>query len=315
MVPKIENLKELIEKAQKTLEEKYSDIKYEVDHAAFLCEHKENYSKLKKELLSDAELIIEIPHSGRNLSVYSLKEPIKINGDLLERIEILEPKPSGEQSGECFWEHIALKVDDLDAIIEKYKKTENALTKIRQIGNDKFGYHIMNGFRIQFRNNYFGLEDTSPEKMSLDDSTNNATNDYKELFEKEKESKLRILADIENERKRLARQREEFAKLANMAIINDLFEIVDDLYRAIHNGNDQESIQMIYNKLLGTLNNYGVVPVDVKEGDKYDANSMEAITTTKSDKDGCVVHLEQNGFMLKEDNKIIRPARVIVGKA
>lgn len=306
MIPNTKNLEELIKKAQEVLQSNYSDVKYEIDHAAFLCEDREKYSKLKHEISDSASLIKEISHSGRNLSIYKLNTPIKVNGDFLKRIEIVEPKPAEAQSNECSWEHIALKVDNLDELIEKYKKTEFALTKIRQIGNDKFGYHIMNGYRIQFRNNFLGLESDTQEKDTVN---------YKELYEKERENKLRALADIENERKRLLRQRDEFAKLANMALVNDLFEIIDDLYRASKNGNDTDSIKMIYNKLLGTLNNFGIIPIPIKEGDKFEAKTMEAITTIKSEMHDCVVHIEQNGFILKDDNRIIRPARVIVGKS
>jgi molecular chaperone GrpE len=310
MLPKQDQLKELINEAIVTLKKKYPDVAKNLSHVGFMAKDKEDYEKYRDELTKTNEFVKEVSHSGRNISLFNVKEPLTIQDLVISRIELFEPKP-GSQSEESKWEHISFKVDNLEALIEKYKNTENALIKIRQIGDDKWGYHVINGIRIQFRNRYFGKSDGTPKVA--------ATNDYKVMYEAEKEKRLRLLADMDNEKKLLQKQKEEFSQIANISIINDLFGIIDDLKRTTENNteSEQDSVNMIYNKLLGILNNYGVVPIEIKPGDAFDAQTMEAITTTKvkSEKNNKVMHVEQLGFKLRHDDRIIRPCRVVVGKS
>jgi molecular chaperone GrpE len=100
-------------------------------------------------------------------------------------------------------------------------------------------------------------------------------------------------------------------------MVREIFEIVDDLNRATLNDASNDSLKMILNKLLGILNNFGYIPINFKEGDSFEAEKMEAISTVpvqEEEKNGKIVHVDQIGFIYKEDESIIRPAKVIVGK-
>jgi len=317
MLPKLEELKELITKSKSKVIELYPDVGYELSHVGYMVKDKQNYEKYKKIFEKDCDFVNEVLHSGRRIALFKIKESFDYEGLHISRVELFEPKPNST-STENKWEHISFKVHDLEGMISKYKHTEYALQKIRQIDGDKWGYYLFNGYRIQFRNRYFGeakIESSIPTKK-IDPEKKEV--DYKSLYNQEKEKRLRLLADIDNEKKLLQRQKEEFIKIANLALVQDLFTIIDDLKRAIDNKiSDKDSINMIYNKILGILNNYGVIPLDTKVGDEFDSTKMEAISTTKvldKKQNNKVIHIEQQGFKYREDDRIIKPCRVIVGK-
>lgn len=312
MLPFEEELKTKIKRSLEKIKESYSDIRFELDHAGYETASKDIFNDLSESLKKEGSLITSIPHSGRTLAIFRLNSPIEVERHVLERIELFEPKP-GAKIDKSFWEHIAFKVENFDSIIDKYKSTPQELQKIRQIGEDKFGYVILDDFRIQFRNNNIG-ELASPVVNSS--VTQEEAEDFKTLYEKEKEARLMMLADLHNEKRIMQRQKEEFIRLASLSTAKDLFEIVDDIKRANDN-HPNDSLKMIHNKLLGLLNNLGIIPVTINVGDKFDPQTMEALTTTKveSDKDNTVVMVDQSGFKFSDDNKILRMAKVIVGKA
>lgn len=306
MIPQKEDLIKKINESLEVVSSKYSETKTQLDHAGYVLESNEEMNKLDNELRSIAKLIVELPHSGRTLWVYELNKPENINGNELKYLEFYTAKPAkiGKFHG---WEHISYIVDNFDNFIKNNAESENAIDKIRQIKGDRFGYKDLESFRIQFRNK-------SIKEITSEENSNEI--DYQKLYETEKDSKLRILADIDNERKRMERQKDEFMKMSNIALMKDLFEIADDMNRSLQTA-ENDSYKMIYNKLLGIFNNYGFVPIDAKPGDDFDATKMEAISTVKTDadQDNKIVHVDQIGFVRKEDNLVVRHCKVIVGKS
>lgn len=160
-------------------------------------------------------------------------------------------------------------------------------------------------------------KDITIELVGTNKQESENSQDFQKLYEEEKNKRLLMLADLDNERKRLERQREELFKMANIRIVKELFEIVDDINRAVTNNPDNDSLKMIFNKFLGTLHNYDVIPMDIKTGSDFEPSKMDALTTVKvesKDQDNKVIHIDQLGFIYKTDGSIIRPAKVVVGK-
>lgn len=128
---------------------------------------------------------------------------------------------------------------------------------------------------------------------------------------------LRLFSDFDNFRKRTIKERIELSKLASEELIKELLPVVDDFERALGNitedNNTRQGIQLIYNKLLKTLNLKGLEEIEAN-GNDFDTDFHEAITKIPVEDEsqkGKVVDVVQKGYTLS--GKVIRYAKVVVG--
>lgn len=128
---------------------------------------------------------------------------------------------------------------------------------------------------------------------------------------------LRSRADMENTRKRLAREKEEFQQFSLFQTLQSLLPILDgfELALAAEGGGDEyrKGVEIIYLQFLGTLERLGLQPIE-STGQIFDPNLHEAIATVETDAvpDQHVVDEMQRGFFFK--NRLLRPAKVRVAK-
>ena len=128
----------------------------------------------------------------------------------------------------------------------------------------------------------------------------------------------RAKADLINTKKRLENEKKEFAKYATESIIIDLIPTLDSFDMAM---NDKEAwekapenwrigIEYIYNNLINTLTTHGVKILN-PEGEKFDPEEHNSVKTEEGE-EGIILKVLQKGYSI--NNKIIRPANVIVGE-
>ena len=131
---------------------------------------------------------------------------------------------------------------------------------------------------------------------------------------------LRERADLENVKKRAARERAETIRFANEQILKDMLPIVDNLERAVEHarsgGNGQplaEGVALVLKSLLDVLERHGVTRVEAK-GVPFDPAHHEAMAHVASDEHeaNVVVEEHQSGYRLND--RLLRPARVSVAK-
>ena len=130
---------------------------------------------------------------------------------------------------------------------------------------------------------------------------------------------LRLFSEFDNYRKRVNKERIEFAKTAAEDIIIALLPILDDLERASQNAieqnekeAEQEGVVLIYNKFKTILRQKGVEEITARGAD-FDTDYHEAITHVPAEnkkQKGKVVEEVQKGYLL--NGKVIRHARVVV---
>ncbi len=129
---------------------------------------------------------------------------------------------------------------------------------------------------------------------------------------------LRMQADFDNFRKRLARDRDESLKFANQSLLEDLLPIVDNFelgLKAAESGHDAKAILTGMNMVRGQLERFladqGLAPL-VPEGQPFDPHLHEAVGTESTTEfaDGTVVSVQRKGYKLK--GRLLRPAAVIV---
>jgi molecular chaperone GrpE len=123
----------------------------------------------------------------------------------------------------------------------------------------------------------------------------------------------RALADYKNLERRTAEEKQEFAEFANMILIQRLLPIVDNLEMLEKHVHDT-GLKMIVKELKQVLEDNGVTAVE-SDGKEFDSATMDCIETVESkEKDhNKVTETVARGYRFKD--KVLRPAKVRVGKA
>lgn len=159
----------------------------------------------------------------------------------------------------------------------------------------------------------------SPE---LEDRQDQAADPYAELEAdvlKWKELAVRTAADLDNFRKRSAREREESLRYANQGLLEDLLPVLDNFEMGMQAAEkDQGSMifigmDMVRRQFNDFLANQGVkeVPVD----GVFDPNLHEAVAQEARDgvPEGTILRVVRRGFTLRD--RLLRPATVVVAKS
>ena len=128
---------------------------------------------------------------------------------------------------------------------------------------------------------------------------------------------LRTAAELENVRKRAARDVEHAHKFALERFANDLLAVCDSLEMALIAEGEpsvqslKEGSEATLKLLISTLQRFGVEELD-PHGEPFDPTHHEAITMQPSDdvEPGSVVTVFQKGYAL--NGRLLRPARVVV---
>ncbi|MBT3559547.1 MAG: nucleotide exchange factor GrpE [Flavobacteriaceae bacterium] len=137
----------------------------------------------------------------------------------------------------------------------------------------------------------------------------------------EKEKFLRLFAEFENYKKRTARERIELFTTASEELMTSLLPILDDFDRAnaeIEKNMDNEifkGVILIQNKFKDVLTSKGLSLIEVKKGDKFNADNHEAVTQIEAPSSklkGKIIDVIEKGYKLGE--KIIRYPKVVIGK-
>lgn len=167
-------------------------------------------------------------------------------------------------------------------------------------------------------------EDPEAETTACEDSENNLLEqieDLKAQVEKEKKEYLFLMADFDNYRKRVIKEKAEILKNGAEKVLAGLLPIVDDFERGLKataddaDGNAvREGMELIYNKLVKYLESNGVKAME-STGQPFDADYHEAIATIPAPSEelkGKVIDTMTKGYMLND--KVLRHAKVAVGE-
>lgn len=134
---------------------------------------------------------------------------------------------------------------------------------------------------------------------------------------------LRLYSDFDNYRRRANKEKLELIKTASSAVVLSLLPVIDDMERAIkaiseaEKGEGQkalaEGVELIYNKLMGTLKQHGLSECEVS-GKPFDPDTAEAVAQIPAPEEslkGQVLEVVQKGYSL--EGKVLRFAKVVVG--
>lgn len=138
--------------------------------------------------------------------------------------------------------------------------------------------------------------------------------EQKKLLADANERYLRLAADFENYRKRVARDQESLVHHANERFAVDVLEIADNLERALKADDEhlRTGVEHIRNLFADILARHGISQIDALKK-TFDPNEHEAIAHVPSnEKEGMVIDVVSPGYRMHK--KVIRYAKVAVSK-
>ncbi|MBE0493713.1 MAG: nucleotide exchange factor GrpE [Thiomicrospira sp.] len=170
--------------------------------------------------------------------------------------------------------------------------------------------------------------DDSSESEELEQAEQTVEKDIEQLLAEARkqsdehwDSLLRMQADMENLRRRTRIDVENAHKYGVEKLINALVPVADSLELGLEAANKSEAslesiregVNMTFKQLLDVLADFNVERID-PVGEKFNPQQHEAMTMVPSPnhEPNTVMEVFQKGYALNE--RLIRPARVIVSK-
>ena len=129
---------------------------------------------------------------------------------------------------------------------------------------------------------------------------------------------LRLAADFDNYRKRVARESAQLSQRANERLLNELLPVLDDLERALEAAAEheeaklEEGVRLVHRSLLGLVERHGLKEIETNGA--FDPHVHEALLAQPGEgaEEGSVLQVLQKGYTLGD--RVLRPARVIVAE-
>jgi len=159
----------------------------------------------------------------------------------------------------------------------------------------------------------------------LEEDTNLIEEDIlKEEIRTLKEEKIRVLAEMENLRKRFDREKIDSIKYGSANFARDILSSGDNLERALSAINNEENhppsiknliqgLLMVKKELVSILEKNGITKIDTLDK-KFNPNLHQAMMEVENNdlEEGVIVQEIQTGYMMHD--RLLRPAMVGVSK-
>lgn len=157
------------------------------------------------------------------------------------------------------------------------------------------------------------------EAMAEEESLQEQLHAALEQVEKDKQDYLMLMADFDNYRKRMMREKADLLKNASERVLTGLLPVLDDFERGLAACSANEAdeaiykgMELIYNKFVKYLESNGVKAMDTNGAD-FNADFHEAIATVPApDQKGKIIDTTLKGYTIND--KVLRHAKVVVGE-
>ena len=169
------------------------------------------------------------------------------------------------------------------------------------------------------------FDQAAADQMAADlEATGDRPSELEELRARLEEAQDRVLrsqAELDNYRKRVARQMDDERRYADLSLMRDMLPVLDNMQRAIeaaeqaHDTADLlEGVKMVVQQFQAVLQRYHCVEIGAL-GEPFNPHLHEAICQQPSDEhpDGTVLMVTQTGYQLHD--RVVRPSQVIVSAA
>lgn len=163
-------------------------------------------------------------------------------------------------------------------------------------------------------------QEASPTETSPEETTppTDPVTELQAEATKWKELSLRTAAEMDNLRKRTAREREEAIRYANQRLLEDLLPVVDNFEMGMMAASQDTSsmiyigMDMVRRQLNDFLSLQGVEEIATDQ--PFDPNLHEAVSqeACAAGPEGRILRVTRRGYKLRD--RLLRPASVVVSK-
>ena len=129
---------------------------------------------------------------------------------------------------------------------------------------------------------------------------------------------MRAMADLENFRRRVVREKDELRQFASASLLEGLLPVLDNLQQGLTAARQQtdtksivDGVAMVLERLKAVLDRHGMKEVD-PTGQKFDPHQQESISHQPSADvpEGHVLQVVRIGYTL--NGRLLRPASVVL---
>ncbi len=198
-----------------------------------------------------------------------------------------------------------LRISYMEELVSEDKKQEEILDDIESIGEE------------------MPQVDELVEDLVKEDSIEKQLADALADATEQKDQMMRIAAEFDNYKKRMMRDKTAALKYASEPILREILATVDNLERAITQGETEgvgagqgltsllEGVQLTLKSLVGTLAKFEVTPIE-SVGEAFDPTNHEALTMEPNDTVPAnhILQEFEKGYQYKD--RLLRAAKVIV---
>jgi molecular chaperone GrpE len=137
-------------------------------------------------------------------------------------------------------------------------------------------------------------------------------------LEQAKDRVLRCQAELDNYRKRAAREMEDHVRYANIGLMRDLLPVLDNIQRAIEAAEKStdgsgllEGVKLVAQQLQGVLEQHHCIKIDALHA-PFDPHLHHAILQQPAEEHpaNTIIMVTQDGYQLHD--RVVRPSQVIV---
>lgn len=161
-----------------------------------------------------------------------------------------------------------------------------------------------------------GATTTGEEEATVEELRAEVERLRQELAE-EHDRHLRAVAELQNYRRRTAREQQERQKYAGQSVLSAILPVMDNLRRVLEHqaeaGTEDfaKGVEMTVEEFFRVLSQFGVTVIDC-EGEPFDPALHEAVARAETSEvpEGTVVAVDTPGYCLHD--RCLRPARVVV---
>ena len=160
-------------------------------------------------------------------------------------------------------------------------------------------------------------EGEAAEETAKEEAEKKEAEEAKKAEEAESERYMRLMAEFQNFKRRVAKEKSDIHAYANEKIVGDLLPVLDNFERALDTETEDEGyakgMQLIFEQLKTALNNAGLEEIKAMD-EEFDPNVHNAVMTEtiEEKEDGTITKVLQKGYKLKD--KVVRPSMVAVNK-
>ena len=156
-------------------------------------------------------------------------------------------------------------------------------------------------------------DETQPGPPPADDPLNQALMEAAQW----KEVAMRTAAELDNYRKRMAREMQDTARFANAGLLESLLPVLDNFEYGLsaakaesEKSNIYVGLSMVLKQVQDFLRDQGVE--EVSATGKFDPNVHEGMTQQPSDEvpEGAIIYQTRKGYRLRD--RLLRPASVVL---